>query len=291
MVPGHEIAGHIVEVGSNVTKFKVGDRAGIGTFVDSCNECEPCKAGQENYCLKGNVQTYNGREYDGTSTMGGYSREIVAKADYVLHIPEGIDLAESAPLLCAGITVYSPLAHWGAGPGKKVAILGMGGLGHIAVKMAAAMGAEVYVLGHSTSKRDEALSYGATDYRSINDPKTFEDLGGKLDFIVNATSANIDVNQLLSLLKVDGSLVFVGLPPEKQSFGAFSIVPQRRSISGSNTGGIQETQEMLDFCAKHGIGSTIELVDASNEADVDTAWDRVVASDVRYRFVIDASTI
>ena len=291
MVPGHEIAGHIVEVGSNVTKFKVGDRAGIGTFVDSCNECEPCKAGQENYCLKGNVQTYNGREYDGTPTLGGYSREIVAKADYVLHIPEGIDLAESAPLLCAGITVYSPLAHWGAGPGKRAAILGMGGLGHIAVKMAAAMGAEVYVLGHSTSKRDEALSYGATDYRSINDPKTFEDLGGKLDFIVNATSANIDVNQLLSLLKVDGSLVFVGLPPEKQSFGAFSIVPQRRSISGSNTGGIQETQEMLDFCAKHGIGSTIELVDASNEADVDTAWDRVVASDVRYRFVIDASTI
>ncbi len=291
MVPGHEIAGHIVEVGSQVTKFKVGDRAGIGTFVDSCMNCEPCKAGQENYCLTGNVQTYNGREYDGTPTLGGYSREIVAKADYALHIPEGIDLAESAPLLCAGITVYSPLAHWGAGPGKKVAILGMGGLGHIAVKMAAAMGAEVYVLGHSTSKRDEALSYGATDYRSINDPKTFEDLGGKLDFIVNATSANIDVNQLLSLLKVDGSLVFVGLPPEKQSFGAFSIVPQRRSISGSNTGGIQETQEMLDFCAKHGIGSTIELVDASNEADVDTAWDRVVASDVRYRFVIDASTI
>ncbi len=291
MVPGHEIAGHIVEVGSNVTKFKIGDRAGIGTFVDSCNECESCKAGQENYCLKGNVQTYNGREYDGTPTMGGYSREIVAKADYVLHIPEGIDLAESAPLLCAGITVYSPLAHWGAGPGKKVAILGMGGLGHIAVKMAAAMGAEVYVLGHSTGKRNEALSYGATDYRSINDEQTFKDLGGKLDFIVNATSANIDVNQLLSLLKVDGSLVFVGLPPEKQSFGAFSIVPQRRSISGSNTGGIKETQEMLDFCAKHGIGSTIELVDASNAADVDTAWDRVVASDVRYRFVIDASTI
>ena len=291
MVPGHEVAGHIIEVGSNVSKFKVGDRAGIGTFVDSCMNCEPCKAGKENYCLTGNVQTYNGREYDGTPTLGGYSREIVAKADYVLHIPEGIDLAESAPLLCAGITVYSPLAHWGAGPGKKVAILGMGGLGHIAVKMAAAMGAEVYVLGHSTAKREEALSYGATDYRSITDPKTFEDLGGKLDFIVNATSANIDVNQLLSLLKVDGSLVFVGLPPEKQSFGAFSIVPQRRSIAGSNTGGIQETQEMLDFCAKHGIGSTIELVDASNAADVDTAWDRVVASDVRYRFVIDASTI
>lgn len=291
MVPGHEMAGHVVEIGSDVKNFAVGDRAGVGTFVDSCRECTSCKAGTENYCLKGNVQSYNGREYDGTSTLGGYSREIVVNENYVLHIPAGMNMAETAPLLCAGITVYSPLAHWGAGPGKRVAILGMGGLGHIAVKLAVAMGAEVTVLGHSLSKKAEAISYGAHDYRSTAEDQTFEDLKGHFDLIVNSASADIDVDKLLSLVAVDGALVFVGLPPEKQSFSAFSLVPKRATIAGSNVGGIKETQEMLDFCAKHNIGSTIEIVSAANPADIDAAWDRVVNSDVRYRFVIDASTI
>ena len=291
MVPGHEIAGYVIEIGADVTKFNIGDRVGVGTFVDSCRVCEPCLAGKENYCLKGNVQTYNGREYDGTVTLGGYSREVVVNENYVLTIPEGLELDEAAPLLCAGITVFSPLAHWHAGTGKKVAILGMGGLGHLAVKFAVAMGAEVTVLGHSLDKKGDALEFGAHDYRSTQDASTFTDLGGYFDLIINSTSADIDLDALLSLVAIDGSLVFVGLPPKNQSFGAFSIVPQRRSIAGSNTGGIGETQDMLDFCAKHKIGAVVERIDASVPANVDAAWDRVMHSDVRYRFVIDASTI
>lgn len=291
MVPGHEIVGHVLEVGSEVTKFKIGQTVGVGVFVDSCRECDACKANLESYCEKGPVGSYNGYGYNGDVEYGGYSKEIVTDEHFVLHIADGVNLAEAAPLLCAGITVYSPLKHWGAGPGKKVAILGMGGLGHLAVKFAVAMGAEVTVLGHSLAKKDDALSFGAVDYRSTADKQTFLDLAKKFDFILNTTSADIPVDDLLGLIKLDGSLVFVGLPVEKQTFNVFAVTGQRRSISGSQVGGQVEVQEMLDFAAEKGIGANIELLDATDPATIDEAWNRVVASDIRYRFVIDASTI
>lgn len=291
MVPGHEIVGTVIEVGSAVTRFKPGDVAGVGVFVDSCRECEACEANLESYCSRGPVGSYNGLGYDGEVQYGGYSQEIVTDEHFVLRIPAGVDLAGTAPLLCAGITVYSPLRHWQAGPGKKVAVLGMGGLGHLAVKFAVAMGAEVTVLGHSLNKRDDALAFGAVDYRSTADPQTFIELAKKFDFILNTTSADIPVDSLLSMVKFDGSLVFVGLPVESQTFNVFSVTGQRRSISGSQVGGQLEVQEMLDFAAQHGIGATIELLDASDTANIDAAWNRVVDADVRYRFVIDASTI
>jgi uncharacterized zinc-type alcohol dehydrogenase-like protein len=291
MVPGHEIVGHVLEVGPGVTKFKVGDTVGVGVFVDSCRECDACKANLESYCEKGPVGSYNATSYNGDVEYGGYSKEIVTDEHFVLHIADGVDLAECAPLLCAGITVYSPLKHWKAGPGKKVAILGMGGLGHLAVKFAVALGAEVTVLGHSLSKKDDALSFGAVDYRSTSDEQTFKDLAKKFDFILNTTSADIPVDGLLSMIKLDGALVFVGLPVDSQSFNVFSVTGQRRSISGSQVGGQVEVQEMLDFAAKHKIGASIELLDATDAATIDAAWNRVVDADVRYRFVIDASTI
>ena len=291
MVPGHEIIGEVVEVGSQVKNFTVGQSVGVGVFVDSCRECDACKSDQESYCEKGPVGSYNAVGYDGEIQYGGYSKEIVTDEHFVVHIPDGVSHAEFAPLLCAGITVYSPLKHWKAGPGKKVAILGMGGLGHLAVKFAAALGAEVTVLGHSLNKKDDALSFGAVDYRSTADDKTFVDLKNKFDFILNTTSADIPVDKLLSLIKLDGSLVFVGLPVESQSFSVFSVTGNRRSISGSQVGGQVQVQEMLDFAAAHNIAASIELVDATNAADVDAAWNRVVDADVRYRFVIDANTI
>ena len=291
MVPGHEIVGHVLEVGAEVSKFKVGQTVGVGVFVDSCRECEACKANLESYCAKGPVGSYNAYAYDGTVEYGGYSQEIVTDEHFVLNIADGVDLAECAPLLCAGITVYSPLKHWNAGPGKKVAILGMGGLGHLAVKFAAALGAEVTVLGHSLSKKADALSFGSVDYRSTADGETFKDLASKFDFILNTTSADIPVDGLLSMIKLDGALVFVGLPVESQTFNVFSVTGQRRSISGSQVGGQVEVQEMLDFAAKHKIGASIELLDATDPATIDAAWNRVVDADVRYRFVIDASTI
>jgi uncharacterized zinc-type alcohol dehydrogenase-like protein len=291
MVPGHEIVGHVVEVGPEVTKFKVGQTVGVGVFVDSCRECDACKSNLESYCEKGPVGSYNGYGYNGDVEYGGYSNEIVTDEHFVLHIADGVDLAETAPLLCAGITVYSPLKHWNAGPGKKVAILGMGGLGHLAVKFAVALGAEVTVLGHSLKKKDDALSFGAVDYRSTSEEQTFKDLKNKFDFILNTTSADIPVDSLLSLIKLDGALVFVGLPVDSQSFSVFSVTQNRRSISGSQVGGQIEVQEMLDFAAKHKIGASIELLDATDPATIDAAWNRVVDADVRYRFVIDANTI
>lgn len=291
MVPGHEIIGKVVEVGSAVTKFKVGDTAGVGVFVDSCGECDACLSNQETYCDKGPVGSYNAYAYDGSVEYGGYASEIVTQESFVLHIPDGVDLAEAAPLLCAGITVYSPLRHWNAGPGKKVAILGMGGLGHLAVKFAVAMGAEVTVLGHSLKKKDDALAFGAVDYRSTADKQTFKDLAKKFDFILNTTSADISIDHLLSLIKLDGALVFVGLPENSQTFNVFSVTTSRRSISGSQVGGQVEIQEMLDFAAEHKIGASIELLDATDVDEINRAWDRVVSADVRYRFVIDASTI
>ena len=289
MVPGHEIAGEVIGVGSNVTKFKVGDRVGVGTFVDSCRQCEYCLEGNQNYCLKGNVQTYNGRHYDGAPTYGGYAGEIVVDQNYVLSIPDNLDMAAAAPLLCAGVTVYSPLHHWKVGPGKKVAILGLGGLGHMAVKFAVAMGAEVYVLGRSVGKEKDAKEFGAKDYLLTVD--AVESHKNFFDMILNTTSSSADNDALLGMLRVGGSLVYVGLAGEPQSFDPFSLVTGLKSIGGSNTGGIALTQQMLDFCGEKGIASTIELLDVSDAKSLDSAYDRVVGSDVRYRFVIDASTI
>ena len=289
MVPGHEIAGEVIAVGSSVTKFKVGDRVGVGTFVDSCRECEYCLEGNQNYCLKGNVQTYNGRHYDGEPTFGGYAKEVVVDQNYVLSIPDNLDLAAAAPLLCAGVTVYSPLHHWQVGPGKKVAILGLGGLGHMAVKFAVAMGAEVYVLGRSKAKESDAKEFGAKGYLLTVD--AVESHKNFFDMILNTTSTSADNDALLGVLRVGGSLVYVGLAGEPQSFDPFSLVTGLKSIGGSNTGGIALTQKMLDFCGEKNIASTIELLDVSDPKNLDSAYDRVVASDVRYRFVIDASTI
>lgn len=288
MVPGHEIAGIVTAVGTDVTKHQVGDRVGIGCFVDSCRECENCLAGEEQFCLKGNVATYNGREYTGENTHGGYSTQIVADENYVLSIPEGISLDEAAPLLCAGITTYSPLKHWGAGPGKQVAIVGMGGLGHMGVKIAAALGAEVTVLSQTLSKEEDGRRLGATDYFATSDPETFTTNRKRFDLIINTVSADLPLDKYLSMLTLNGSMVFVGLPEKPQEFSVFSLVGGRRSLAGSNIGGIRETQEMLDFCAEHGLGADIEVISAD---DVNDAYERVIKSDVRYRFVIDTATI
>lgn len=288
LVVGHEIVGVVAEVGSDVTNHAVGDRVGVGCMVNSCRECEACLAGDENYCLRGNVGTYASVDRDGTITQGGYSTHVVVDADFVLRVPESIPYEAAAPLLCAGITTYSPLRHWNVGEGTRVAVVGMGGLGHMAVKIAAAMGAEVTVLSQSLSKQDDSLRYGAVAHHATKDPETFETLAGAFDVIVNTVSAPIDVDAYLRLLRRNGSLVNVGAPPEPLSLNVFSLLAGRKSYSGSMIGGIRETQEMLDFCAEHGIAPEIELIEA---ARVNEAYERVLASDVRYRFVIDAATI
>jgi alcohol dehydrogenase (NADP+) len=287
LVPGHEIAGIVEEVGAEVSKHAVGDRVGVGCMVDSCRECENCRAGEEQYCLNGNVGTYNSKGKDGRWTDGGYSTHVVVDEDFVLGIPEGIELDEAAPLLCAGITLYSPLKHWQAGPGKQVAIVGMGGLGHMGVKIAHAMGAEVTVLSQSLSKQDDGAKFGADHYYATGDDATFDQLAGKFDLIVNTVSATLPMAKYLALLKLDGTLVSVGAPSEPLEVPAFALIGGRRRWAGSMIGGIRETQEMLDFCAEHGIGATIEKISGE---DIDAAWDRVVDSDVRYRFVIDTAT-
>ncbi|KPI06051.1 Alcohol dehydrogenase (NADP(+)) [Actinobacteria bacterium OK074] len=288
MVPGHEIAGVVSEVGSGVTKFAVGDRVGVGCMVDSCRECENCKAGEEQYCVKGNIPTYNGIGVDGTPTYGGYSEKVVVDENYTVRIPDGLSLDVAAPLLCAGVTLYSPLKHWNAGPGKKVAVVGLGGLGHMGVKIAHALGAEVTVLSQSLRKKDDGLKLGADHYYATSDPKTFEELASSFDLIVSTVSAPLDFAAYLSLLKTDGALVNVGAPEEPVSFNLFPLIMARRTLAGSCIGGIRETQEMLDFCAEHNIGSEIELISAS---EINEAYERVLASDVRYRFVIDTATI
>jgi uncharacterized zinc-type alcohol dehydrogenase-like protein len=287
LVPGHEIAGTVSEIGSAVTRYQVGDRVGVGCLVDSCRECENCLAGEEQYCLNGNVGTYNAIGKDGRPTEGGYSTHIVVDQDFVLGIPEGISLDEAAPLLCAGITLYSPLKHWGAGPGKRVAIVGLGGLGHMGVKIAHALGAEVTVLSQTLSKQQDGLRLGADHYYATNDEDTFDKLAGSFDLIVNTVSAPLPMDRYLGLLRLDGALVNVGAPPEPQPVSAFALIGRRRSWAGSMIGGIAQTQEMLDFCAEHGLGAEIELIGAEQ---IDEAYDRVVGSDVRYRFVIDAAT-
>ena len=289
MVPGHEIAGIVTAVGPEVTKYKVGDRVGVGCFVDSCRECAQCRAGEEQYCTNpGMVGTYNGVGRDGEPTQGGYSGAIVVDENYVLHIPDSLPLDAAAPLLCAGITLYSPLRHWNAGPGTSVAVIGLGGLGHMGVKLAHAMGAKVTVLSQSLKKMEDGLRLGADEYYATSDPATFETLAGSFDLILNTVSANLDLDAYLGLLKLDGTLVELGMPERPMTVTAPSLVMRRRRLAGSLIGGIAETQEMLDFCAEHDVRPEIEVItpDYINEA-----YQRVLASDVRYRFVIDTATL
>ncbi|XVQ89065.1 NAD(P)-dependent alcohol dehydrogenase [Microbispora siamensis] len=288
LVPGHEIVGIVTEVGAAVTRHQVGDRVGVGCMVNACGECANCRNGDEQYCLNGMVPTYGGVDRDGTITQGGYSTHVVVDADFVLSVPESIDPAAAAPLLCAGITTYSPLRRWGAGPGKKVAVVGLGGLGHMAVKIAHAMGAEVTVLSQSLKKQEDGLRLGADHYHATGDPDTFERLAGRFDLIVNTVSAAVDLDAYLGLLAVDGTLVNVGAPAEPLSLDVFSLIGARRSYAGSMIGGIAETQEMLNFCAEHRIDADIELISADQ---INEAYRRVLASDVRYRFVIDTATL
>jgi uncharacterized zinc-type alcohol dehydrogenase-like protein len=287
VVPGHEIAGVVTAVGNDVTRHQVGDRVGVGCFVDSCGACEACGKGEEQYCAEGVVQTYNypvGDQY----TKGGYSTQIVVTERFVVAIPEGLGLDQAAPLLCCGITLYSPLRHWNAGNGSRVAIVGMGGLGHIGVKLAHAMGAEVTVLSRTLSKQQDGLQFGADHYYATSDPETFEKLQNSFDLILNTVSVNLDLDRYLALLAVDGTFVELGAPEHPLQMSAFSLIPNRRAVAGSLVGGVRETQEMLNFCAEHGTPPEIEVISADQ---IDEAYDRVVASDVRYRFVIDASTM
>jgi uncharacterized zinc-type alcohol dehydrogenase-like protein len=288
-VPGHEIVGRIVSVGNHVTKFKVGDIGAVGCMVDSCRECEYCKEGLEQYCVPGATQTYNSPDQHlGTQTYGGYSESVVVDEAFVLKVPENLDLAATAPLLCAGITTYSPLRHWNVGPGKKVGVVGLGGLGHMAVKIAKAMGAEVIVFTTSPSKVDDAKRLGADDVVLSKDETEMQRYAGKLHFVLDAVSANHDINAYLNQLRVDGALALVGAPEHPLSVAAFSLIPYRRSFAGSMIGGIAETQEMLDFCGKHNIVSDIEMI---NIQQINEAYDRLLKGDVKYRFVIDMASL
>jgi uncharacterized zinc-type alcohol dehydrogenase-like protein len=287
IVVGHEIAGIVAEVGSEVTRHAVGDRVGVGCMIDSCGQCQYCTRGEEQFCARGNVGTYAGIDRGGKPTQGGYSESIVVTERFVLSIPDALALDVAAPLLCAGITTYSPLNHWKAGPGKKVAVIGLGGLGHVAVKIAHAMGAEVTVLSQSLKKQEDGLRLGADAYHATSDPDTFTTLADTFDLILNTVSASVDVDAYLSLLAVDGTMVNVGAPEKPLSLQVFSLIAKRRSFAGSPIGGIDETQQMLDFCAEHGIGAEIETIPVDK---INEAHDRVVNSDVRYRFVIDTAT-
>jgi uncharacterized zinc-type alcohol dehydrogenase-like protein len=287
MVPGHEIAGVIEEVGDAVDHLAVGERAGVGCFVDSCRECANCLAGEDSYCTRGTTATYNGVDKQGLATAGGYSTHIVVDERYTLKIPDELSLAEAAPLLCAGITMYSPLRHWGAGPGKNVGIVGLGGLGHMGVKIASAMGADVSIFTRSDAKRADAARLGATSFTAPADRDTLKPKRYTMDLIINTISGGVDVETYLALLRLNGTLVNVGVSPEPYTVRFGPLVGGRRSLAASGIGGIRETQEMLDFCAAHGLGADIEVISAQ---EIDVAYDRVVSSDVRYRFVIDAAT-
>ena len=288
MVPGHEIVGIVTQIGSSVTKFKVGDRIGVGVFIDSCRECTACKSGLQQYCDQGMTGTYNGYERDGkTIAFGGYSNGFVIDQDYAVHIPTNLEMAGVAPLLCAGITLYSPIKHFKVGPGMKVAVMGLGGLGHMGVKFAVAMGAEVTVISHSESKKDDALRMGASNFVVIKVKEDLKPLRRKFDLILNTVSALIDINAYLGTLKIDGTMVIIGLPDAPYAVSAGALLEGRKSLTGSMIGGMPQLQEMLDFAGQHNIVSDVEIITADY---VSKAYERTVASDVKYRFVIDAST-
>ena len=288
MVPGHEIVGRITEVGSKVKNFTVGELAGIGCFVDSCRTCPSCLANEEQYCDNGMVGTYNGRDKEGNPTYGGYSTQIVVDEKYTLHVSEKLAIEGVAPLLCAGITTYSPLRHWNIGKGHKVAVVGLGGLGHMGVKFAVSFGAEVTVLSTSKSKEQDALNLGAHHFEITSEAETMKKLQGSFDFILSTISAPHDYNDYLGLLSLNGTMVVVGVPPQPSTVQAFSLIGKRRSVAGSLIGGIKETQEMLDYCAGHNIVSDVEVI---NAADINDAYERMLKGDVRYRFVIDIASI
>ena len=289
VVPGHEIAGIVTEVGSEVDKYSVGDRVGVGCFVDSCRNCDNCKAGLEQYCTgSGMVGTYNAVGRDGLPTHGGYSGSIVVDENYVLRIPEALALDAAAPLLCAGVTTYSPLRHWKVGPGTRLGVIGLGGLGHMAVKLGAAMGAEVTVLSQSLKKMEDGLRLGAKHYYASSDAAIFTTLRNSFDVILNTVSADLNLGNYLELIDRDGVFVELGAPENPLVVPSFAIISMRRSISGSMIGGIPETQEMLDFCAEHGVAPEIEVIEPDY---INEAYERVIASDVRYRFVIDTESL
>ncbi|BAX91666.1 NAD(P)-dependent alcohol dehydrogenase [Mycobacterium shigaense] len=288
LVVGHEIAGVVSAVGSEVTKYQPGDHVGVGCMVNSCGHCSSCQAGLQNYCKNGATFTYNAVDKDGTITQGGYSQAIVVDENFVLRIPDSLPLDKAAPLLCAGITLFSPLRHWKAGEGTRLAIIGLGGLGHMGVKLGAAMGAEVTVLSQSLKKMEDGIRLGAKHYYATAERETFKELRSSFDLILNTVSANLKLDDYVGLLDVDGTLVELGIPEHPMQIGAFPLALARRSLSGSNIGGIPETQEMLDFCAQHDVTPEIEVIEA---AYVNEAYERVLASDVRYRFVIDISTL
>lgn len=288
LVPGHEIAGIVSAVGSEVVKFAVGDRAGVGNMVDSCRVCPNCRAGLEQYCSGKRVLTYNSIGRDGQPTYGGYSQKIVVDEAFAIRIPESIPLQNAAPLFCAGITLYSPLRHWKAGPGKRVAIIGFGGLGHVGVQISRALGAHTTVLDLSPVKCDDALRMGADAYHVATDATIFADLVNSFDLIISTVPANVDLDAYLGLLAVDGTFVSLSIPSRPLSISAASLLANRRSIAGTRSGGLPETQEMIDFCAEHGVGAEVEVIDADR---IDEAYERLLAGDVRYRFVIDISTM
>jgi uncharacterized zinc-type alcohol dehydrogenase-like protein len=289
MVPGHEITGVVSRVGVKVRRYKVGDKVGVGCFIDSCRHCEACNQSLQQFCVNGMSLTYNGLEQDKkTPTQGGYSNQIVVNEDYVYLIPGNLPLDAAAPLLCAGITLYSPLMRWKAGPGKNVAIIGLGGLGHMGVKLAHALGAEVTVLSHSLKKLEEGKKLGADRFYATSNPEIFTKLAGTFDLIICTVSAGINWNPYLDLLKTDGTMVVVGVPEKEIPISAFSLIMRRRNLAGSLIGGYNETQEMLDFCGKHNITSEIEVIPIQK---VNEAYERVLQSDVRYRFVIDMASL
>ena len=289
MVPGHEIVGRVARTGPAVTKFKAGDLAGVGCFVDSCLACDPCKRDLEQFCLDGAAFTYNGTEMDRkTPTYGGYSQRVVVKERFAVKVPAGLDLAAAAPLLCAGITTYSPLRQWNCKPGDRVGVVGLGGLGHMAVKIAAAMGAEVTMLSTSRSKEADAKRLGAHAFELTSDKGTFKKLAGRFDLIIDTISVAHDLNAHLGMLRPTGALVIVGVPPEPSSVAAMSLIFGSKKLAGSMIGGIAETQEMLDFCAAKKVTADVEVIPAGK---INEAYDRMLKSDVRYRFVIDAASL
>ncbi|MDD7541387.1 MAG: NAD(P)-dependent alcohol dehydrogenase [Mobiluncus porci] len=289
LTPGHEIAGIVTKIGTDVTKFAVGDRVGVGCFVDSCGHCETCQAGFEQFCQTdgGTIWTYNNLGRDGLPTAGGYSQGITVEQDYVCRIPDSLGLDVAAPIMCAGITLYSPLTRWGAGPGKKVAIVGMGGLGHMGVQIAAALGAETHVISRTRSKEADALRFGAVELHPTSEDGTWDSMRGVFDLIVSTLSDGVELDDLLACVKPQGVVAVVGLPEQRQDFAMSSIVQQQKILAGSNIGGIAKTQEVLDFCAEHNIAPQIEVISGDK---INEAWDNVVDAKVRYRYVIDTAT-